>query len=256
MFLDRIVADKKKEVAQRQALKPLHELEAAIKDQLVPLDVAVALGSDGLSLIAEIKKASPSKGVLRAGLDPVVVARTYARCGAAAISVLTDGPYFQGSLADLVAVKRVLPEMPVLRKDFILEPYQLYEARAAGADAVLLIVAILEDARLRDLYDLSRELGMSCLVEVHSQAELERALAVRARLIGMNNRDLDTMQVDINVTGRLRPLVPADRLVVSESGIKERADIQRMREWGVDAVLIGETLVTAGDIAARIKELF
>lgn len=256
MFLDRIVADKRKEVAQKQALRPLYQLREVINGRAAPLDMAAALSGEGLSLIAEVKRASPSKGVLCANLDPVAVAQTYARRGAAAISVLTDGPYFQGSLADLMMVKSRLPEMPVLRKDFILEPYQVYEARAAGADAILLIVAILADDRLRELYSMSRELGMSCLVEVHSQAELERALAGKARLIGINNRDLDTMQVDINTTGRLRSLIPDDRIVVSESGIKERADIERMREWGVDAVLVGEALVTAGDIAARIKELF
>jgi indole-3-glycerol phosphate synthase len=256
MFLDRIVADKRAEVAQRRARVPLAELEAMVRDRPAPLDLAVALAGAGLSLIAEVKKASPSKGVLRADLDPVAVARTYARCGAAAISVLTDEPYFRGSLVDLEVVKAYLPAVPVLRKDFILEPYQVYEARASGADALLLIVAILDDTVFGELLDLSHELGMRCLVEVHNVTELERALTSRTRIIGINNRNLDTMEVDLETTGRLRPQVPAGRLVVSESGIRGRADVERLRSWGVDAVLVGEALVTADDIAARIKELF
>jgi len=255
MFLDKIVAETLTELEQRQKTIPLSELEAAIDKKPAPLDLASALSGDGISLIAEVKRASPSKGALNPNLDAVALAKTYAECGAAAISVLTEEHYFKGSGQDLEAVKNALPAVPVLRKDFILEPYQLFEARAWGADAVLLIVAILDDAALKELITISHRLGMQCLLEVHDEAELRRALVCDARLIGINNRNLHTLEVDINVTKRLRPLIPPGRIVVSESGIKGREDIQKLKDWGVDAVLIGEALVTADDIPARIKEL-
>lgn len=255
MFLDKIVAEKRKELEQRQKTIPLSELEAAIDKKPAPLDLASALSGDGISLIAEVKRASPSRGDLNLDLDAVALAKTYAECGAAAISVLTEERYFKGSGSDLEAVKNALPDVPVLRKDFILEPYQLFEARAWGADAVLLIIAILDDAALKNLITISHKLGMHCLLEVHDEAELKRALVCDARLIGINNRNLQTLEVDINVTKRLRPHIPPGRIVVSESGIKGRDDIQKLKDWGVDAVLIGETLVTADDIPARIKEL-
>jgi len=255
MFLDKIVAETLAELEQRQKTIPLSELEAAIDKKPAPLDLASALSGDGISLIAEVKRASPSRGDLNLDLDAVALAKTYARCGAAAISVLTEERYFKGSGSDLEAVKRALPDVPVLRKDFILEPYQLFEARAWGADAVLLIIAILDDAALKNLITISHKLGMHCLLEVHDEAELKRALVCDARLIGINNRNLQTLEVDINVTKELRPHIPPGRIVVSESGIKGRGDIQKLKDWGVDAVLIGEALVTADDIPARIKEL-
>jgi len=255
MFLDKIVDQKLEELEQRQKIVPLPELEAAIKEKPLPLNLAAALRGDSLRLIAEVKRASPSAGVLRSDLDPVKLASTYARCRAAAISVLTESHYFGGSGEDLVAIRRQLPNIPLLRKDFILKPYQIYESRAWGADALLLIVAILDDSKLKELLSLSHELGMQCLVEVHNEDELKRALACDVKIIGINNRNLDTMVVDINVTKKLRPLIPPDRLVVSESGIKGRSEIQRLREWGVNAVLVGEALVTASDVAAKIKEL-
>jgi indole-3-glycerol phosphate synthase len=255
MFLDKIVAEKRKELEQRQKTIPLSELEAAIDKKPAPLDLASALSGDGISLIAEVKRASPSRGDLNLDLDAVALAKTYARCGAAAISVLTEERYFKGSGSDLEAVKNALPHIPVLRKDFILDPYQLVEARAWGADAVLLIIAILDNAALKNLITISHKLGMHCLLEVHDEAELKRALVCDARLIGINNRNLDTLEVDINVTQKLRPYIPTGRIVVSESGIKGRDDIQKLKDWGVDAVLIGEALVTASDIPARIKEL-
>jgi indole-3-glycerol phosphate synthase len=255
MFLDNIVAEKLEELGQRQKNTPLSELEAAVKEKPSPLDLAAALKGSSLRLIAEVKRASPSRGVLRANLNAVRLAETYARCGAAAISVLTESHYFRGSGEDLVAIRRKLPNIPLLRKDFILKPYQIYESRAWGADALLLIVAILDDSKLKELLSLSHELGMQCLVEVHNEDELKRALACDAKIIGINNRNLDTMAVDLNVTKKLRPLIPPDRLVVSESGIKGRSEIQRLRELGVNAVLIGEALVTASDVAAKIKEL-
>lgn len=255
MFLDKIVAEKLAELEQGQKNVPLPELRAAVREKAPPLDLAAALKGDNLRLIAEVKRASPSRGILRPDLNAVRLAETYARCGAAAISVLTESHYFGGSGEDLVAIKRQLPKIPLLRKDFILKPYQVFESRAWGADALLLIIAILDDSELEKLLSLSHELGMQCLVEVHNEEELKRALAGDVKIIGINNRNLDTMAVDINVTRRLRPLIPSDRLVVSESGIKGRGDVQRLREWKVNAVLIGEALVTASDVAAKIKEL-
>jgi indole-3-glycerol phosphate synthase len=255
MFLDQIVAEKLKELEQRQKAVPLSELRKAIMERPTPLDLAAVLKGDSLSLIAEIKRASPSRGVLRADLDPVKLAGSYAQGGAAAISVLTESRYFGGNHEDLETIRRQLPNIPLLRKDFILKPYQILESCAWGADAVLLIVAILDDAELEELLMLSHALGMQCLVEVHNEEELKRARAHNTKIIGINNRDLDTMAMDINVTRQLRPLIPPGRIVVSESGIKGRDDIQKLREWGVDAVLIGEALVTASDVAAKIKEL-
>ena len=240
---------------QRQKIAPLSELEAVIREKPLPLDLAAALSGDSLRLIAEVKRASPSRGVLRPDLDPVKLAETYARCGAAAISVLTESRYFGGSGEDLEAIRRKLPRMPLLRKDFVLKPYQVFESRAWGADALLLVLAILDASELKELLSLSHALGMQCLLEVHNENELKRALACEVKIIGINNRNLDTMAVDLNVTRRLRPLIPSDRLVVSESGIKGRGDIKRLREWGVNAVLVGEALVTAGDVAAKIREL-
>ena len=255
MFLDKIIAEKLDELEQRQKIVPLPELEAAIGGKPLPLDLAAALRGDSLRLIAEVKRASPSRGVLCPNLDAVKLASTYAQCGAAAISVLTESRYFGGSGEDLEAIRHELPHIPLLRKDFILKPYQVFESRAWGADAVLLIVAILDDAELKGLLSLSHALGMQCLVEVHNEDELKRALACDVKIIGINNRNLDTMAVDINVTKKLRPLIPPERIVVSESGIKGRRDIQKLRELGVNGVLVGEALVTASNVAAKIKEL-
>ena len=255
MFLDKIVAEKLDELEQRQKMVPLSELSTTIREKPSPLDLAAALAGDSLRLIAEVKRVSPSAGILCPNLDPVKLATTYAQCGAAAISVLTESRYFGGSQEDLEAIRRQLPKIPLLRKDFILKPYQIFESCAWGADAVLLIVAILDDTELEELLSLSHDLGMQCLVEVHNQNELKRALACDAQIIGINNRDLDIMAVDLNVTKKLRPLIPPGRIVVSESGIKGRGDVQKLREWGVDAVLVGEALVTADDVAAKIKEL-
>jgi indole-3-glycerol phosphate synthase len=255
MFLDKIIAEKLDELEQRQKTDPMSELMPAIMERPLPLDLAAALVGDRLRLIAEVKRASPSKGILCPDLDPVKLATTYAQCGAAAISVLTESRYFGGSRQDLEAIKRHLPNTPLLRKDFILKPYQILESRAWGADAVLLITAILDDDELQKLLSLSHTLGMQCLVEVHNQKELKRTLAHNIKIIGINNRDLDTMAVDINVTKKLRPLIPPGRIVVSESGIKGPGDVQKLREWKVNAVLIGEALVTASDVAAKIKEL-
>ena len=256
MILQRIVADNLAGLEERKKRLPLAQMKEAALAQPSPLDFAAALCGEGLKLIAEVKKASPSKGVIRGDFRPVEIARVYAAGGAAAISVLTEARHFQGSLDYLRAIKDALGDKPLLRKDFIFDPYQVYEARAYGADALLLIVAMLEPGQMTELLALSRELGMGCLVEVHNEAELEVALASGASIIGINNRDLTSFTVDLAVTGRLRPLIPPDRLVVSESGIRSRDDIERVREWGVDAVLIGESFMAVPDIAARMRELF
>ncbi|HEY42327.1 MAG TPA: indole-3-glycerol phosphate synthase TrpC [Dehalococcoidia bacterium] len=257
MILDDIVADKKKELARARVETPLRELEVRISQQDEPLDFAGALSGDGVSIIAEVKKASPSKGLLCPDFDPVRLARAYAEGGAAAISVLTEVKYFQGSLDYLLQIKGALEtaKLPLLRKDFIFDSYQVYEARAYGADAILLIVAVLDDSRLEELLTLARELGMQCLVEVHNAAELKRVLQSGAQIIGINNRDLHTFEVDINTTGRLKPMIPPDRVIVSESGISRRENIKKLREWCVNAALIGEALVTANDVVAKLREL-
>ena len=253
-MLDRIVADKKEELKQRKKAVPVSGLEASIAQRAGTLGFANALKEEGVSIIAEVKRASPSRGVLRHDFSPVALARTYADNGAAAISVLTESKYFQGSIEHLAEIREAV-EIPLLRKDFIFDPYQVYESRAYGADALLLIVAILEQEQLDELSTLSHELGLSCLVEVHNESEVERALLSGAQIIGINNRDLKTFQVDISTTQRLRPLISGDRVVVSESGINSRRDIDNLKSWGIDAALVGEALITAGDIAAKMREL-
>jgi indole-3-glycerol phosphate synthase len=257
MFLARILAEKAREIEARKRSVPLRQLEELIAEQSLPLDLASALKGDRVQLIAEIKRASPSRGLIRRDLDPVALARVYADNGAAAISVLTEAQHFQGSLEDLVAIGQALEDrkIPLLRKDFVFDPYQIYESRAYGADSLLLIAAILDDNQLHELLSLSHDLGMQCLVEVHNRAELERAILTQAEIIGINNRDLDTFEVDLTTTMQLRSLIPSDRIVVSESGIRGREDMQRLRQCGVDAVLIGEALAAADDVAAKIREL-
>ncbi len=257
MILDDIVADKRKGLGRAKAETSLQELEVRIAQRTAPLDFAGALRGEGVSIIAEVKKASPSKGLLCPDFDPLSLARAYAEGGAAAVSVLTEVNYFQGSLSHLSQIRELsgLEGIPLLRKDFIFDPYQVYEARASGADAILLIAAVLEDRELESLIALARELGMQCLVEVHDDAELARVLRSSARIIGINNRDLRTFEVDINTTRRLRTLIPPDRVVVSESGISRKEDIDKLREWVINAALIGEALVTADDVVARLREL-
>ncbi|MBN2077256.1 MAG: indole-3-glycerol phosphate synthase TrpC [Dehalococcoidales bacterium] len=255
MILDDIVADKIPEVERRKRELPLEELKKQIQEQSAPLDFTSALKGDRIKLIAEVKKASPSKGIIRDDFDPVDIARTYADNGAAAISVLTDEKYFMGSLEYLRKIRKALDKpIPLLRKDFILDEYQVYEARSAGADAILLIVAILEPEKLTELLELSHRLGLKCLVETHNEYECEIAVNNGAGIIGINNRDLRTFTVDIETTGRLRQLITADRIVVSESGIRNRNDIERLKSWNVDAVLIGESLMASADIAAAMRE--
>jgi indole-3-glycerol phosphate synthase len=205
-------------------------------------------------LIGEVKRASPSKGPLRPDLDAAALAAEYEANGAAAVSVLTDQRFFGGSLDDLRAAQQATG-LPVLRKDFVLDPYQVYETRAVGADALLLIVAALDDETLLQLHSLARVLGMAALVEVHDEAELRRALAIRPAIVGVNNRDLRTFAVDLSMTARLRPLVPGEIVFVSESGIQTRADVQRLAALDVDAMLVGEALMRARDPGRRVREL-
>jgi len=254
MILEEIVAAKRQELVRSQAELPLPELEKRILQQAPALDFGKALRGEGVSVIAEVKKASPSKGLLCPNFDPVALAQTYAASGASAVSVLTEADYFQGSLKDLASIKQKV-QIPLLRKDFLFDVYQIYESRAFGADAVLLITAILTDKELQKFLSLSHGLGMQCLVEVHDHTELERVTQSSAKIIGINNRNLHTFAVDITTTERLISLVPRDRIVVSESGIRGREDVQRLREWGVDAILVGEALVTAEDVAAKLREL-
>ena len=256
MVLDDIVKAKMKELARRKRKVSLSRMkERAVQRGVRTLDFAAALKGEGVQLIAEVKRSSPSRGVLRPDLDHVELARTYAANGAAAVSVLTEEQYFGGSPEQLTEVREAIASVPVLMKDFIFEPYQIYEARACGADALLLIAAMLSSLQLEELLSLSRALGMRCLVEVHDEEELERALSCGAMILGINNRDLRTFKIDLETTGRLRPLIPPDRIVISESGIRDRGDMERLRSWRVNAVLVGETLVTAPDVAAKMKEL-
>jgi indole-3-glycerol phosphate synthase len=259
MLLESIIVHKREELAAWKAAVSQARLEEAAAQQAPPLDFAAALRQPGVSLIAEVKRASPSKGLLRPALDPGQLAMTYAEGGAAAISVLTDERFFRGSLSDLAAVKNALRqagrEVPVLRKDFIFDAYQVYQARAYEADAILLIAAILGAEELAELLALTRELGMEALVEVHSEKELDRVLPLGPAIIGVNNRDLQDFSVDLATTLRLRPHIPRSIVLVSESGIHGRADVERLARAGVDAILVGEALVTAEDVAGKIREL-
>ena len=255
-ILDKIVAEKRQELAAQKEAVPAAELERLIAARPETLDFRAALSRGGVRLIAEVKKASPSRGLLCPDFDPVVIAGTYADNGASALSVLTD-PRFQGELDHIVQIRKsgAADGIPILRKDFIFDPYQVLEARAAGADAMLLIVAILEPSRLTELAGLAGQLGLQCLVEVHDEAEVETALASEAKIIGINNRDLRTFTTDLAVTERLARLVPADRIIVSESGISKPEQLDWLETLGVSAVLVGEALVTAPDIGAKVREL-
>lgn len=255
-ILDEIVAAKRRELADAKRAAPLADLARAAAQQPRPLNLSGALLGGGVRLIAEVKKASPSRGLLSPDFDPERLAATYVANGAAAVSCLTD-PRFQGELAHLAAIKEsgASGRAPVLRKDFIFDPYQVYEARAARADGILLIVAILEPPLLQELLAAAQSLWMQCLVEVHDESELETALSAGAEIIGINNRDLHTFATDLAVTGRLAPLVPRGRVIVSESGIFTRDDLRMLQRLRVNAALVGEALVTAPDTAAKVSEL-
>jgi indole-3-glycerol phosphate synthase len=264
-ILDQILDTKRAEIAVAKSRVPLEELKGRIAGLERPRNFFQAITTPGrkpLNLIAEVKKASPSAGVFRADFDPVAIAQAYAAAGADAISVLTDEKYFQGKLADLAAVRQAV-DLPVLRKDFVIDAYQVYESRAAGADAVLLIAECLETSRLIDLQILATELNMTCLIEVH---DLDSLMRVRDHvigfphrsysLLGINNRDLRTFKTDLGTTLRMCELVADRRVLVSESGIKTAQDIRKLAAAGVIAALIGESLILSGDIPGKIRELF
>ncbi|MFP4246762.1 MAG: indole-3-glycerol phosphate synthase TrpC [Halochromatium sp.] len=258
-ILRRIVARKREEVAERKQRLPRSSLEARLAEADPPRGFAAALqrrvASGDAAVIAEIKRASPSKGLIRADFDPAWLARSYAAGGACCLSVLTDRDFFQGDDAHLIAARSACA-LPVIRKDFIVDPYQVIEARAMGADCILLIVACLADAALAELGALAAELGLDVLTEVHDARELERALALPGRLLGINNRDLRSFEVDLRTTLDLRAQVPSERLLITESGIHARADVALMREQGVHGFLVGESLMRTADPGQTLARLF
>jgi indole-3-glycerol phosphate synthase len=254
VILDEILEHKRREVAEAKARAPLSKLQEKAPKSADGSFANAIRSHNGIRLIAEIKKASPSKGVLLADFDPARLAHIYAEHGAAAISVLTDRRFFQGESSHLRVAKQV-SRLPALRKDFLIDEYQVWESAVMGADAVLLIVAALDAERLNRYISLSSELGLDALVEAHDERELETAVKAGAKLIGINNRDLRTFQTDIQTTLKLAPRVPEDVVLVSESGIHSAADVRKLREAGVDAILVGEALVTGPDIPGKMREL-
>jgi indole-3-glycerol phosphate synthase len=258
-ILDKIVAVKREEVAAALRQKPLAVVRADAESRVLTRDFEGAMrakiGAGQAAVIAEIKKASPSKGVLRAEFIPADIAQSYAEFGAACLSVLTDKQFFQGSV-DYLKQARASCDLPVLRKDFMIDVYQVYEARAMGADAILLIAACLDDQQMADMEAVARGLDMAVLVEVHDREELSRALRLKTRLVGINNRNLQTFEVSLQTTLDMLPDVPADRLLVTESGIQTTADVQRMREAEVHAFLVGEAFMRADEPGEALAKLF
>jgi indole-3-glycerol phosphate synthase len=258
-ILDKIVAVKREEVAAALRHKPLDVVRADAESRVLTRDFEGAMrakiAAGQAAVIAEIKKASPSKGVLRAEFIPADIAQSYAEFGAACLSVLTDKQFFQGSV-DFLKQARASCDLPVLRKDFMIDAYQIYEARAMGADAILLIAACLDDAQMADMEAVARSLDMAVLVEVHDRAELERALKLKTRLVGINNRNLKTFEVSLQTTLDMLPDVPADRLLVTESGIQTPEDVRRMREAKVHAYLVGEAFMRADEPGEALAKLF
>jgi indole-3-glycerol phosphate synthase len=253
-ILERILESRRAAIAALKASGVEAGLPQSVAAAPAPRDFRLALRRTGVALIAECKERSPSGGLLQRSYDPVRLAQRYAANGAAAISVLTEPEFFGGSLDHLQAVRAAV-EVPVLCKDFIIDPIQVLAARAAGADAVLLIVGVLDDGALGELHALATRLSMQVVVEVHSEEEVDRALRADAMIIGINNRDLTKMKTERETTARLRPLIPAGRLVISESGIESRADVDELGRLGVDAVLVGESLLRAADLEAKVREL-
>jgi indole-3-glycerol phosphate synthase len=254
-ILDEIVASKREEVAAARQRMPLEELEAQAVMAPPVRDFRAALAGPGsIQLIAEVKRASPSAGLIRADFDPVAIARVYQNHGAACISVLTDAPHFQGHLSHLARVRAAVV-LPLLRKDFLIDEYQVIEARLAGADAILLIAEILDDDRMVALLQQARALGMSALIELHDSANLPRVLGMGADLVGINNRDLRSFQSDLEHTLKLRDQIPAEIIVVSESGIRTRRDVKRLEAAGVAAILVGESLIGAPNIGLAVERL-
>ncbi len=255
MIIDEILDETKRTVGYCRLRLSLADLEKQAAASPAPRSLGEALRSaTGMACIAEFKRRSPSKGFIQRDADVSVVLPVYQAAGATAASVLTDTPFFSGSLDDLRRA-RAVSQLPLLRKDFIIDPYQVAEARAAGADAVLLIVAALHDQDLCELIAEVHRWGMEALVETHDQGEVERALAAGARIVGVNHRDLRTFEMNMDLAANMRPLIPADRLVVAESGIRNADDVRRLRAAGIDAILVGETLMAAPDPAAALREL-
>ena len=260
MILDEILTYKRIEIEEAKKAFPLNQLMAAIVAKpTTPRDFKGAIKrhpQEAIKLIAEVKKASPSKGIIRENFDPLEIAGIYSRSGANALSVLTDKKFFQGSPEYLVNIKKTIHQ-PLLRKDFIIDEYQVWESKFLGADAILLIVAGLTPAKIKNLYQLATiEAGLAVLVETHTEEEAQIAMGIGAEIIGINNRNLHTFQVDLKTTYNIRNIIPESRIVVSESGIKTRADVQKIASEGIDALLIGETLMRADSINAKINELF
>jgi len=255
MILDEIIENKKAEIESSKRASPLEVLQEKLKDALPARNFFDAIKPNGqLKIISEIKHASPSKGIFREDFDPIEIARSYSKGGASAISVLTDEKYFKGKLSYLKSIRENV-DTPLLRKDFIVDPYQVYEARIYGADALLLIVAALDQASLTGLLELTHSLRMNAIVEVHDAEELERALDAGARIIGINNRDLRTFNVDLNVSVNLSRKIPEGKIVIAESGIGSIEDIDNLRAQGVHVFLIGETFMKAPDPGEKLKEL-
>lgn len=254
-ILDKIVATTQQTVARAKAERPLAGVQTAANHAPPPRDFAAALAAGNtVQLIAEVKQASPSAGIIREPFDPVEIARAYADAGAACISVLTDQPYFQGDLEYLRAIRHEV-SVPLLRKDFIIDPYQVYEARAAGADAILLIAECLSPSQLKSLHDLAGQLGMATLIELYEPENLPDVLATGGRIVGVNNRDLRTFKTDLDHTLRLGASIPADRLVVGESGIRTRQDVEHLGQHGVKAILVGESLMRQADLREAVHAL-
>ncbi len=255
MILNDIIAHKKEELAETKRRTPFSDIKAKASDAEPTRRITDWLSAgDEIRLIAEVKKASPSKGVIREDFDPVDIAKIYAKSGASCISVLTEQKYFRGKLEYLDQIRKAVG-LPLLRKDFIIDEYQIYEARAAGADAVLLIAACLEREQIEDFLGIAGQAGLEVLIEVHTYNELDRALLAGASLVGINNRDLSTFNVSLRTSLDLLKDIPDDRTVVSESGIKTREDVLMLQKAGVDAILVGESLIRAKDIGKKVKEL-
>jgi indole-3-glycerol phosphate synthase len=254
MILERIVEAKRKEVASLKEVRPLARIKEAVEGLPPPREFRSAISRSPCSIIAEVKRRSPSRGRIREDFDPFRVAALYQENGAAAISVLTDEEFFEGNRKYLSGIRKVV-DLPLLRKDFIIDPYQIYETRILGGDALLLIARLLEAGQLREYLDLAESTGLSSLVEVHTREELHKALTSGAEIIGINNRDLRTFSTDLGITLDLAPSIPRDKVVVSESGINTRADIARLMRAGVHCFLVGETLMRAEDIGGKLREL-
>ena len=255
MILDTIIAHKQKELQIEAEQVPLATLKSKLANLPPTKDFRAAIAQSGnINLIAEVKKKSPSKGIIREDFDPIQIAETYAKNGAAAISVLTDVRFFDGRLDYLSSIRQVV-DVPLLRKDFTIDPYHIYQARVAGADAILLIVAALTKDQLREFMDIAESLSLASLVEVHTDTELEIALDVGAEIIGINNRDLRTFHTDLATTFSLQEFLPTGKVVVSESGIYTRADVESLREAGVNAILVGESLMRSPDIGEQVRKL-